>query len=43
MTHEMLPTFGYKGDSLRLFPKIAPIRSDFFSILNFTYVDTPYK
>jgi hypothetical protein len=31
------------GDSSRLFPKIAPIRSNFFSILNFTYFDPPYK
>jgi hypothetical protein len=31
------------GDSSRFFLKIAPIRIDFFSILNFTYVDIPYK
>jgi hypothetical protein len=29
-----------QGDSPRFFSKIGPIRSDFFSILNFTYVDT---
>jgi hypothetical protein len=31
------------GDSSRFFPKIAPIRSDFFSILHFIFVDNPYK
>jgi hypothetical protein len=33
----------YLGDSLSYFPKIAAIRSDFFSIMNVTDGDAPYK